>query len=85
MHRDMPSPERSPQDRLGPKAHSRFLFAGLSASGPLEELRATAEKKMRMLQSLKETENAERVSRAHEIARRKLETVLAAPKTPTGS
>ena len=73
------------QGSISPKASFRFLFTGLSVGGPIEELRSTVEKKARMYKSLKETENAERVSRAYEIARRKLEAVLAAPRTPTGS
>jgi len=79
--RNDPSPSRGP----GPKASSRFLFAGLSVGGPLDELQATVEKKVRMYTNLKEPENTERVSRAYEIARRKLEGVLAAPRTPAGS
>jgi hypothetical protein len=70
---------------LGPKAGSRFLFAGLSVGGPLDELQATVEKKVRTYTSLKEAENTQRVLSAYEIARRKLEAVLAAPRTPAGS
>ena len=62
-----------------------FLFRGMSLGGPLEELRATFEKKFRMYQNLGDSENAERVSRAHEIARSKLESALSQARVPAGS
>ena len=60
-----------------------FLFKGVSVSGPLEELAATVEKKVRMYTNLGEVRNAERTQRAHELARAKLEAVLAAPLSPS--
>jgi hypothetical protein len=53
-----------------------FLFAGLGVAGPIEELRAVAERKRRMYQNLGEEANALRVARAHELALSKLEAAL---------
>ncbi|HVR72804.1 MAG TPA: hypothetical protein VMT52_00655 [Planctomycetota bacterium] len=55
---------------------------GLPLAGPLEELRATHEKKARMHAELAEEEGSKQVARAYELARAKLEAVLAAPRRP---
>jgi hypothetical protein len=59
-----------------------FLFKGVSVSGPLEELAETVNKKIQMYMKLGEVRNAERARRAHDLARAKLEAVLAAPLSP---
>jgi hypothetical protein len=59
-----------------------FLFRGISVRGPLEELAETVDKKVRMYTNLGEVENADRTRHAYELARAKLEIVLAAPPGP---
>jgi hypothetical protein len=62
-----------------------YLFPAFSLGGPVEELEATAEKKLRMYSNLGEQESAERLRSAVALARKRLETVLSAPKTTIGS
>ena len=60
---------------------SPYLFLDVPMGGPLEELRATFEKKCRMHSNLGEDEKLETLTRAYELARAKLEAALAAPAT----
>ncbi len=58
---------------------SSYLFLDVPIGGPLEELRATFEKKYRMHSHLGEAEKLEILTRAYDLARAKLEAALAAP------
>jgi hypothetical protein len=62
-----------------------FLFQGVALGGPLEELHATLEKKVLRCQSLGELETAERYRKGYDLARAKLDAVLAAAKPAGGS
>jgi len=62
-----------------------YLFAGIQLGGPLEELAALATRKMEVFARLGETRESERCSRAHELARARLQAVLEARKTAVGS
>lgn len=56
-----------------------YLFQEVAFGGPLEELRASFEKKFRTHLNLGETEQAARLERAYELARKALETQLSSP------
>ena len=60
---------------------SPYLFLDVPMGGPLEELRATFEKKCRMHSNLGEAEKLEILTRAYDLARAKLEAALAARAT----
>ena len=77
-------PDSSAGSTLREEPASPFLFAGACVSGPLEELDATAEKKIRMYSNLGDNESAMRVRRAHELARAKLKAALSASRISTG-
>ena len=62
-----------------------FLFPVLPLEGPLEELEAAAEKRLRACASLGEKESAARLRKALDLARTRLEAVLSAPRLPAGS
>lgn len=74
-----PLPEKpDPEDQLA------YLFMGLTVGGPAEELRATAEKWIRLHARMGEEEAVAATSRALELAMSTLETVLTAPPRPFG-
>ena len=79
VHSDL---ERSDSSASEEGIAGAFLFKGVSVSGPLEELAETVDKKVRMYTNLGEVQNAECTRRAYELARAKLEAVLAAPLRP---
>lgn len=78
-----PAPSSGEVSRQASSAGEPLLtLDDLPVAGPLEELRATHEKKARMHAELAEAEGLKQVARAYELARAKLEAVLAAPGRP---
>ncbi|MBI4601519.1 MAG: hypothetical protein HY721_06100 [Planctomycetes bacterium] len=75
--------QHGPAGNAEPSAPTTFHFLGVVVGGPLEELRATAEKWIRMHRHLGEEANAERTERAYELARSRLEAALVAPPVPS--
>ena len=63
----------------------RFLFSGLPLKSPAEELAAVVERRVRVHLNLGEKQSADRLHAAHELARAKLESVLAQPRIRIGS
>ena len=72
------SPSPDPRDE-------RFLFSGLPLKSPAEELAAVVERRVCVHLNLGEKESADRLRAAHELARAKLESVLAQPRIRIGS
>ena len=74
----MTSPSCDSEEGSGcrPPAAGHFFFAGLELGGPLEELRAVFEKKVRTYEGLGDRENAERFARAFELARSRVEAAM---------
>jgi hypothetical protein len=64
---------------LDPRPEGTFLFPSVDAGGPLEELEAQAERKLRMYATVGDRENAERLSRALDLARTHLAARIARP------
>jgi hypothetical protein len=79
------SMEDDPQEKTADRQRGPYLFAGIQLGGPLEELDAAAGRKLEVLAKLGEAREAERCSRAYELARAKLQAVLEARKTAAGS
>ena len=69
------------KDERTPDPEGGFLYGGLAMAGPVEELAAIAERKVRTHLNLGETERTELLSVAHELARARLEAALASPKS----
>jgi hypothetical protein len=74
----MTSPSCDSEEGSGhkPDAVKHFFFAGLELGGPIEELRAVFEKKVRTYEGLGDRENAERCVRAFELARSRMEAAM---------
>jgi hypothetical protein len=77
--------EDDPQQKTSDERGGPYLFAGIRLGGPLEELDSAAGRKLEVFARLGETKEAERCSRAHEMARAKLQAVLDERKTAAGS
>jgi hypothetical protein len=73
------------QGETPPGPRGAYLFAETLLGGPLEELEAAAERKIATYAKVGDRQSAEACSSARDLARAKLEAVLAARKTVAGS
>jgi hypothetical protein len=60
---------------------SPFLFSELAMGGPIEELEAVFEKRLRRSESLGEAASSDAYRRAFDLARARLESVLQRERT----
>jgi hypothetical protein len=77
--------QEDPQKQEADGSGGPYLFAGIQIGGPLEELDAAAARKLEMFAKLGDEESARSCSRAHELARARLQAVLEARRTAAGT
>jgi len=78
-------PDDPRENASEPEPDGNFLFPALFAAGPMEELEALAQRKLRMYSSLGDRANAERLTAALELARTRLGAILSQPRMTKGS